>query len=183
MFDPAKARQLLQSAGWHLGADGIRVKNGRRLTFTMMIRSDSQTRTAEAEILKQQWHAIGVDMNILSLPFNLELSKLHPNGAWEAGLLNWSYSPDFFPTGDGMFDTGGGVNYGGYSDPTMDRLITASTQSSSMQSLYAYEDYASQDLPILFLPNPGYLVKFDRRLSPAQLQAVIWQATIDQVHP
>lgn len=181
MFDPAKARQLLQSAGWRVGADGIRVKNGRRLAFTMMIRSDSQTRTAEAEILKQQWQAIGVDMNILSLPFNLELSKLHPNGAWEAGLLSWSYSPDFYPTGDGMFDTGGGVNYGGYSDPTMDRLITASTQSSSMQPLYAYEDYASQDLPILFLPNPGYLVKFDRRLSPAQLQAVIWQATIDQV--
>lgn len=181
MFDPDKARQLLQAAGWRVGADGIRFKNGRRLAFTMMIRSDSQTRTAEAEILKQQWQAVGVDMNILSLPFNLELSKLHPNGAWDAALLMWSYSPDFFPTGDGMFDTGGGVNYGGYSDPTMDRLITASTQSFSMQSLYAYEDYASQDLPILFLPNPGYLVKFDRRLSPAQIQAVIWQATIDQV--
>lgn len=181
MFDPAKARQLLQSAGWHVGADGIRVKNGKRLAFTLMIRSDSQTRTAEAEILEQQWRAIGVDMHILSLPFNLELSKLHPHGAWEAGLLMWSYSPDFYPTGDGMFDTGGGVNYGGYSNPTMDRLITASTQSSSMQSLYAYEDYAAQDLPILFLPNPGYLVKFDRRLSRSQVQAVIWQASIDQV--
>jgi peptide/nickel transport system substrate-binding protein len=182
-FNPGKARSLLDRAGWHVGADGIRVKNGQRLAFTMMVRSDSLTHTAEAEILQQQWHSIGVEMHILSLPFNLELVKLHPNGDWDAGLVTWSYSPDFYPTGDGMFDTGGGVDYGGYSNPTVDRLIAASTQTSSTQSLDAYEDFISQNLPVLFLPTPGYLVKFDRRLSPPQVQAVVWQATAHVVSP
>ncbi len=181
-FDPQHARQLLEQAGWHLAADGVRVKHGQRLAFTMLIPSGSQTRTAVAEILKQQWRVIGVDMRIRSVPFNLELAKLHPHGDWETALMQWIYSPDFYPTGDGMFDTGGGVNYGGYSDPTMDRLIASSTLDAGTSSLFAYEDYAASQLPTLFLPLPGYLVKFDPRLNKAQVDEVLWQVRARMVH-
>ncbi|MGA3541672.1 ABC transporter substrate-binding protein [Micromonosporaceae bacterium DT194] len=34
--DPAKAEQLLDAAGWQTGADGIRVRDGKRAAFTLM---------------------------------------------------------------------------------------------------------------------------------------------------
>ncbi|NED60875.1 ABC transporter family substrate-binding protein, partial [Streptomyces sp. SID10244] len=42
-YDPDRARRLLDDAGWHVGDDddGIRVKDGRRLSLTLPILSDS----------------------------------------------------------------------------------------------------------------------------------------------
>ena len=34
-YDPAKAKALLDADGWKVGPDGIRVKNGQRLEFTL----------------------------------------------------------------------------------------------------------------------------------------------------
>ncbi len=37
------AKALLEAAGWHAGADGMRVRNGRKLTMGLAFRSDSIT--------------------------------------------------------------------------------------------------------------------------------------------
>ena len=49
-----------------------------------------------------------------------------------------------------MFATGAGQNAGGYSDAKMDRLITASTETPGLSGLYAYENYASAQQPVIF---------------------------------
>ena len=36
-FDPARAESLLEEAGWRKGPDGVRVKEGRRLEFTLLV--------------------------------------------------------------------------------------------------------------------------------------------------
>src|SRR2546428_351209 len=43
-FNPTKAVQLLEEAGWKLGQDGIRVKNGKPLKLILMSTSGNKTR-------------------------------------------------------------------------------------------------------------------------------------------
>jgi peptide/nickel transport system substrate-binding protein len=57
-----------------------------------------------------------------------------------------------YPTGSGMFDTGGSSNQGGYSDPKMDQLIQATEYGSDTATFFQYEDYAARQLPMLWLP-------------------------------
>lgn len=163
-YNPARARKLLAEAGWMPGPGGIRRKNGQRLTLTLLVTSGTPHRIAEAEIIKQTWRAIGVDLRIRLVPFNQELAEVRPGGHWQAAMMAWIYAPDYYPTGDGLFDTGGGANYGNYSDPKMDALISASTSDPGLKALYRYQDYVTEQLPVLFRPSPGYLVKYDPRL-------------------
>ncbi len=43
-----------------------------------------------------------------------------------------------------------------YDAPTADKLIVATNVSSSLSSLYAYENYLSQQLPVIWQPNQAY---------------------------
>jgi peptide/nickel transport system substrate-binding protein len=55
-----------------------------------------------------------------------------------------------YPSGEGLFQTGAFENSGAYSDKTMDALIKDSVTEPGLQGLYAYEDYASAQQPVIF---------------------------------
>ena len=173
-YDPARANALLAANGWHRGADGIRQRNGQRLVLSMIVPDMSETLIYTGELLKADWQRVGIDLHLHVVPFNLELAKLHPGGKWEAAMIVWSYNPDYYPSGDGLFDTGGGSNYGGYSSQRMDALIRASSTDSGNQALYAYEQYAYEQQPVIFLPYPQYLVKYAPGLSLAKLSQALY---------
>ncbi len=78
---------------------------------------------------------------------------------WSGG---WEYLPDIGPTGEPIFATGPGANAGGYSDPTADRYIVATNHSSSLSSLYNYENYLADQLPVIL--NAGYHLAVRRDL-------------------
>lgn len=65
-FDVKKAQQLLDESGWKLGADGIREKDGQKLTFTVN-EAKPQPRSFDLDTLvAQQWKKdLGVDLQIL----------------------------------------------------------------------------------------------------------------------
>ncbi|WP_226826168.1 peptide ABC transporter substrate-binding protein [Acidithiobacillus thiooxidans] len=173
-YNPSAAKQMLTEAGWKVGPKGIRMRDGQRLQFTMMVPDTSQTLIAVAEMLKADWQTIGVDMRLRVLPFNLELAKLHPHGNWEASMIVWSYDPDYYPSGDGLFNTGGGGNYGDYSNPLMDRMIYDTTEKNGSRFLYQYENYAYSQQPVIFLPYPEYVVKYANSLTHAQLMEGVY---------
>ena len=60
-FDPDKSKELLDDAGWKVGADGIREKDGKRLTINVIA---SYT---DLEIIQQQLKAVGIDYPIRQL--------------------------------------------------------------------------------------------------------------------
>lgn len=173
-FQPEKAKELLREAGWRTGKGGIRFKDGRRLGFTLMVPDTSQTLVAVAELLQSDWERIGVDLRLHMMPFNLELAKMHPDGKWDSSMIVWSYNPDYYPSGDGLFNTNGGSNYGDYSNLRMDQLIRDSTEKNGLQYLYQYEDYAYEQQPVIFLPYPEYIVKYSPDLSRKQVQEALY---------
>ncbi|MFZ0216601.1 MAG: ABC transporter substrate-binding protein, partial [Candidatus Dormiibacterota bacterium] len=56
-YNPAKANQMLDAAGWVKGPDGIRVKGGVRLAFTMIGSAGSATTTNTSQVIQQNWKA------------------------------------------------------------------------------------------------------------------------------
>ncbi len=63
-FDPAKAKSMLDAAGWVVGSDGIRAKNGQKFSFTCLVISGDQARQPEAVLAQQYLKDVGIDMQI-----------------------------------------------------------------------------------------------------------------------
>jgi peptide/nickel transport system substrate-binding protein len=65
-FDAARANALLDEAGWKPGADGIREKDGQRLSLGVY-ESLNYARSKETlQLLAQQWKAVGVELKLLA---------------------------------------------------------------------------------------------------------------------
>ncbi|WP_052365128.1 peptide ABC transporter substrate-binding protein [Halotalea alkalilenta] len=67
-FDLDAANQLLDEAGWERGGDGIRAKDGVRLSFTNSTTAGNQVREQVQQFIQQTWREIGVEMSISNLP-------------------------------------------------------------------------------------------------------------------
>ena len=65
-YDPTKAGQLLDQAGWAKGSDGIRAKNGTRLSFTTIQMANS-TEEAVMQAVVQMLKKVGVEMKVEAL--------------------------------------------------------------------------------------------------------------------
>lgn len=63
-YDPAKAKTLLDQAGWTPGGDGIRVKNGERLSFGVLFSQVFGGNQAILELVQQQLRQVGVDLKL-----------------------------------------------------------------------------------------------------------------------
>jgi peptide/nickel transport system substrate-binding protein len=65
-------------------------------------------------------------------------------------------SPDFYPSGEELFQTHAVANYENWSDPTADQLIAATTTGSDLESqanLAKYQDYIINQVPVVWMPN------------------------------
>src|SRR5688572_27165439 len=67
-FNIERARQILDEAGWVPEADGIRVKDGVRLSFANSTTSGNHLREQTQQFLQQTFAEIGVEMTISNLP-------------------------------------------------------------------------------------------------------------------
>ena len=65
-FDPAKAEKLLDDAGWRKGSDGIRAKNGVKLSFLFQTSINAPRQKTQA-IVKQACQKVGIAIEIKSV--------------------------------------------------------------------------------------------------------------------
>ena len=66
-YDPEKAAELLEEAGWKLGPDGWRYKNGKKLEIVCVQAAAYETYTKIAVVVQEQLKKIGIDMKIEEL--------------------------------------------------------------------------------------------------------------------
>ena len=65
-FDAEAAIKVLEEAGWVAGADGIREKDGKKLTLNLPIFGDAQLTKARAQAVQAQMKEIGVEINVVA---------------------------------------------------------------------------------------------------------------------
>lgn len=65
-FDVGAANTILDAAGWVIGTDGIRVKDGKKLTLVLNTLNNREYARVARE-LKSQWKKIGIEVTVTSL--------------------------------------------------------------------------------------------------------------------
>jgi peptide/nickel transport system substrate-binding protein len=136
-FSPSDAMKLLEQAGWQLGPDGVRTKNGRRLSLTFSTTAGNQTRETIAAIVQAGWKAVGAEMTIHNEPGSRFFASFADGGAYVSrkydvvGFTNGltSIDPNFRPFWhSSQIPTKAnpnGLNSSGLADPQLDALLDA----------------------------------------------------------
>lgn len=129
-YAPDSARALLDAAGWLVGADGIRVKDGRRLAFTLLTQAGFAIRESVAQALQQQWKAIGAEVQVQTVD-GTAISSLWFNGTFDAMLHWWQSGADpeitLFFAGDRAPPRGRNINH--LNDPSLTDLLYRSDRT------------------------------------------------------
>ncbi|MBC5801291.1 MAG: peptide ABC transporter substrate-binding protein [Candidatus Eremiobacteraeota bacterium] len=98
-YDPKHAAALLESAGWSVGADGMRRKNGVPLRLTLVGFTGSNT-AASAEVqVQSQWRKAGVDVTVKNfssaqLYATLGMGGIEQSGKFDVAFENWAGGTD-----------------------------------------------------------------------------------------
>jgi len=171
-FNPAAGKALLEKNGWH-EVNGVMMKDGLSLKFNLIYASGSNAGTDLAQLLKSDWGEEGIQVTLTSQPFNEVVSHGASNASswamidWDQAVGGWTYGTGY-PSGGGLFSATGSENMGSYSSATMNRLIQGTyapgTTAQQLQNLYAYEEYAAKDLPVLFIPDPAEILVHAKNL-------------------
>ncbi|WP_028962964.1 peptide ABC transporter substrate-binding protein [Sulfobacillus thermosulfidooxidans] len=158
-YNPAAGKKLLEDHGWKL-VNGVMTKGNFKLAFTLDYVSGVSAVENQVQLMKQDWAQEGIQVNLESQPFNTLIADTNQANAnkwqvvWWGG--GWTYEPDYYPTGGGLFATGSSANYGAYQSTTMNNLIQATyepgTSSQIRTRMDAYLAYAAKQLPVLWMP-------------------------------
>lgn len=193
-YDPAEAQRLLEEAGWVLGDDGVRVRQGQRLHFHLVATGVDPSRRAVAELLQQQWRAIGVDVRLDLASWGEVRRRATQERDFDALLIGvlWDVDPDQSSvwSSDSFFD---GLNFGHYLSPDVDRLLVeavGTTDRARRIELYrAIEQQVLSDLPVLPIAFPDVIVVRSERLQVPAMNALVvrtragveqWQVRADR---
>jgi peptide/nickel transport system substrate-binding protein len=87
--NPELAAKLLDEAGWHVGTDGIRAKDGVKMQFTMSTTAGNQTRQSCQALFQQNWKKIGVAMEIKNMPASVVWGEYTTKSQFDTLLVAW----------------------------------------------------------------------------------------------
>lgn len=177
-YNPFEAKRLLRAHGWKLQPGGTtycqyaalcgtNVHAGTKLNITIVYVSGLAWLEAELLQLKANASALGINISLVSKDFQDVISwttgqscpSSHDGCPWEIddwGSPGWSYSPDFLPTGDEIFESTSVANLGHYSNRTNNRLIQATLRSSDPALMWRWEDFLTSRLPVVLQPDAPY---------------------------
>ncbi len=157
-YDPEKAKQLLESAGWKVGPDGIRVKDGKRLSFENAATAGNKQREQIQQLLQQQWRQIGVEMKINNKPAAVLFGDFYRLSKFETIINGIGMGADpehsfrlhskYIPAKGGM-----GRNSIAYENREVDRLLEAGVREMDREKrkkiYYRLQEVLADDLPYL----------------------------------
>ena len=151
-YDADKAKKLLDDAGWKAGSDGIRAKDGQKLSFEMYTNSGNSVREQYLTVMQQQWKKIGVEMTPKTEEWNAFLNRITGTKDFDVFLVGFSWDTD--PDQTTMWATSsytGGFNMNKYSNPKVDDLLKqglATTDQSKRKDIYTQmQNAVLEDLP------------------------------------
>ncbi|MCT6557409.1 ABC transporter substrate-binding protein, partial [Staphylococcus aureus] len=163
-YDLDKAGKLLDEAGWRVGADGIRQKDGKKLELTLLV-TKKLINDALVPIAKDNYRRLGVVLKPQVLDFNALLAQ-RKAGNYDLASLSTSTLND---PHDGVRDFISRESETGYHNPQVDTLIAranATLDIAQRKPLYhqLYQALAD-DPPVILLGNREILSASSARVT------------------
>jgi peptide/nickel transport system substrate-binding protein len=173
-YNPEMAAQLLDEAGWTLGADGIRAKDGQPLQLTIRTHSEDPDRRQLIEVLQAEFANAGIQADTNAVDFPTYFADVQA-GNYQLGVIGWLNLANPDQATFRQFTVDGPANYGKCNDEEISNLIKearATLDTERAKELYAeaarkvvenafyifvqYQEYIAMHRPDLqgFVMNP-----------------------------
>ncbi|MDQ6925069.1 MAG: ABC transporter substrate-binding protein [Candidatus Eremiobacteraeota bacterium] len=180
-YNVVAARALLDTLGWQMGADGMRVRGGVPLAFTVLVPTSSAVRQRLAVLLQEQLRLVGARVTIQPLDFGAfgEHQRTH---TFDAVIGGWHTDPSPVSIRQTWGSVGarlpGGSNFGSYESAAFDAqvdsaLFTSDPARARPHWLRAYQIIVD-DAPAIWLFEPRLVAGVHRRLHVVGLRADGW---------
>ncbi len=168
-YDPDKAKQLLDQAGWKPGADGVREKNGMKLRLKITTTTGNKLREMVQQVLVAQLKKVGMELYIENVPS----SVLFGSWANDADRKKGRYDIMMYTTGPGIdpqqqfegyfhskqiptqANGGSGYNYTRHRDAQLDNFVDMAGKTPSLEGRADYyrkaQDRIAEVIPHIYL--------------------------------
>ena len=168
-YDQDKAKQLLDDAGWAVGSDGIREKDGEKLTLRYVTFGDDNQGKSMAAATQKMLKDIGVDLQISERP-SADFSKVVANLDFDfltSGITSYDpYGVMYFKY---TYGSDSQVNKSGTGTPELDEQIAEleklPTQEEQIQKANELEKEALKQYGIMPYANGPRLVASKKTLA------------------
>lgn len=191
-YNPKKAQEILKIAGFQYKNQQLLDKDGNIVKFSILVKSEDQSRVAAAVQIQQDLNNIGIQTNLEALSFNTILQKILAKrdwdcylGAFEAGV-NEPNNIAFMWKSNGSFHL---FNKGSNSkkrpirgwkasswEKEIDRLfeeaVKEADESKRKQIYVEFQQIVAEQLPVFFLINPISLQAVRNRVQNVEYSAV-----------
>jgi peptide/nickel transport system substrate-binding protein len=186
-YSVSTAVSLLKQHGWTVtpggtdtcakpgsgaGECGAGIPAGTKLSFNLIYTTSPATIGEEMTDLASQAAKAGITINLQSSNFNYIVTYYdNPVPTGKTYINKWAtenfggFTDATYPTTLSIFNGPGALNEGTYDNPTADKLINASVNSSNPTAVKNEAAFLTKDQPGLFTPNPDYVVVWKKTLS------------------
>ncbi len=159
-FDPEKAKKILDDAGWALGSDGVRSKDGVRLEFVNSTTAGNHVREQAQQLLQQNWADIGAKMTINNLPPAVMWGDYWMQSKFESAMVGIGFmigpdpdATDFFASRSIGAKGGAGQNTTQFENAEVDGLLAEGAKTVDIEKRKAaykkMQEVTRSELPYL----------------------------------
>lgn len=170
-YNPDKANGLLDEAGWVMGSDGVRAKDGKRLSVSLWTQSDSVFRRL-TEVVQAQLKAVGIEATITTYDSST-IRDQYKTGEQQLAVRSYFWSNadivDWFFGADRL----GYPNVSMFNDPKAEELRAkamagSATQAERVANFTAYHQYVTSQFPYapIYQPEQNMAYNKDRIVMP-----------------
>ncbi len=170
-YDPEAAKKALDAAGWTVGPDGVRVKDGQKFSFDLYFVTGNKLEAEAAQVVQAAWKEVGVEANLKGTdqPTLLDLSDAGNPARKQppAYLLGWTLGSE--PDSYAIWACDGSFNDISYCDPTVDELEnkgrTELDQAKRTEIYGQIQAKLAEDQPYLWLWFPNAIQGIHKRVK------------------
>ncbi|AYV95246.1 nickel ABC transporter substrate-binding protein [Fusobacterium necrophorum subsp. funduliforme] len=170
---PEEAKKMLDEAGWIVGADGIREKNGMKAEFDLYYPTKDALRTNIAVEASSQAKELGIHINLVGSNWEEMITKSHEISMLYAG---GRHNPNqFFQSHHPSTAGKGWTNVTFYNNPKVTEYLEKAMRASSLEEANKYWKLAQWDgdtgastkgdIPYVWLVRINHTYVGDKRID------------------
>jgi len=167
-YDLARAKALMEEAGYRVGDDGMLEKDGEPLKVVVLAPANIPSQVKVAEVLKEQYKALGVEVEIQVLEYASMMDSVI-SGNFVAAVQGYTY-----PEADILviwFHSSFGPNFPKAQDPELDKLLeasrTATDSATRQEALIEAQKYIIEQAYAVSLYAPKTFTVLSNRIKSA----------------
>lgn len=158
--DVDAARELLVQTGWKQGTDGIFVKDGRKLAFSLSVPSGMKSREIVAQMISQQLKEVGIEVDVQMIDTNKFFGEVLKNRGFDTAMYAWVAGIDpnnltlwhskKIPSRANQYE---GQNYPGWRNIEVDALTERGVRTIEIEArkqiYFRIQDLIIQECPVV----------------------------------